>query len=127
MKNIILSFKIFLYFFIKEKRFNDFLTEVYLLDNPNLLKTKLKKIYTYIISFSPIIFIFVYDKIGFIELFLKKHNINTLCMSDIIMFVLVIISVLMLTAVVLVIYILKFISNLSKRPNLSGDEFPIDK
>lgn len=110
MKNIILSIKIVLIFIIQEKKFNSFLTNICLFDEPDLLKTKLKKISSFIVAFLPMLFIFIYDKISFVEQLSRTLNIKAIWIIHIITFLMVIISVLVIITIVLFIYVLNYIS-----------------
>lgn len=112
MKDIILSIKIvFLFLRTREKDFIFRLTNMGLFKEPDLLKTKLKKISSFIIAFFPMIFIVIYDKSSVIESFVKSSVINLSFVTDIITFVMVIITVLIILSVVLTVYVFNFISN----------------
>lgn len=112
MKDIILSIKIvFLFLRTREKEFISRLTNMGLFKEPDLLKTKLKKISSFIIAFFPMIFIVIYDKSGVIERFVKSSDINLSFVTHIITFVMVIITVLIILSVVLTVYVFNFISN----------------
>lgn len=108
MKDIFLSFKIVFLFLTREKDFNSYLTNIGLFDEPNLLKTRLKKISTFIISFFPMTFILIYDKSGVTEYFAKTFFINS-SFAYIITAALVSITVLIILSIVLFLYVFNFV------------------
>ena len=112
MKDIILSIKIvFLFLRTREKDFISRLTNMGLFKKPDLLRTKLKKISSFIIAFFPMILIVIYDKSSVVESFVKQSVINLSFVTDIITFVMVIITGLIILSVVLTVYVFNFISN----------------
>lgn len=112
MKDVFLSIKIVFLFLTREKNLNSYLTNIGLFDEPDLLKTRLRKISTFIISFFPMTFIFIYYKSGVAEYFAKTFFINSFfayIITTAMVFITVFITGLIILSIVLFAYVFNFV------------------
>lgn len=108
MKDVFLSIKIVFLFLTRGKNLNSYLTNVGLFDEPDLLKTRLRKISTFIISFFPMTFMFIYYNSGVAEYFAKTFFINSF-FAYIITTAMVSITCLIILSIVLFAYVFNFV------------------
>jgi len=109
IKNIILSFRIVFFFMLHGEKSTVFLQNLCSINEPDLLKAKLKRISAIIAACFPMTFIIIFEAIGFSEKLLIALDTKAEDIVYIIMFPITIVLGLILLGIVLVAYVLYFL------------------